>query len=649
MSSFKQIYDFLKGNLYAQLIKRILVIYLLFTLCRLAFYWCNIDLYKEKTFGQLVNIFVGGLRFDTTAIFYTNALYILMFLIPFKFRYDKTYQTVGKYLYFIANGIALAANCMDIAYFPFTMRRTTFAVFTEFKDNDNLGSVFANAFVDYWYLVIVFIVLILLMIYMYGPSLTVSSVRIKNRAIYYPAAFAALLSGLFILFVGFRGGIDPDLRPITLSNAGAYATAPSDIPLILNTPFSIYRTIERKGIARLKYFDDPQAVDAIFDPIHTPSPKGPFTNENVMVIFLESFGREALKTYNSGPDGDRYENYAPFLDSLLQHGRSFMYSYANGFKSVDMMPAAFCGIPAIPDPFVLSGYYNNKLNALPALLREKGYETAFFCGHPNGAQSYTSFCNFIGFHRYYGKNEYGNDADYDGVWGIWDEEFFRFTAREIEKFSQPFFATLYTVTSHNPYLIPEKYEHRFPPEKNPLMRAIRYSDYSLRQFFETASKMPWYNNTLFVLTGDHTNRPRSEYQTPAGLFAVPIIFYKPDGSLKALEHKEAQHLDIMPTILSYLNYDRPYLSFGFDLNENTDRFAVNCLNNTYLLYTDKYLLMFDGQRTTGLYDLAGFPALSENLVGTLPEVQAESELKLKAFLQQYTARMVENRLTVNKE
>ena len=641
-----ELFQAFRENLYFQLIKRILVIYLLYTLCRLVFFWCNYDFYSDRTSAQLLTIFIGGLRFDTTAILYTNVLFILMFLIPFRFRYNHIYQTVAKYIYFVTNGVTLAANCMDTVYFRFTLRRTTFDVFREFSNGENLGGIFAKSLVENWYLILFFVGMIILMVWCYGRPVEKSSIHIRNRYVYYPVCLLWLALGVGVMIIGFRGGVRHSLRPITLSNAGQYISTPIDVPLVLNTPFSLYKTIERKGITKLQYFDNRQTVESIYSPIHQPADSCEFNNMNVMVIILESFGREHWGFYNQHLDGGAYQGYTPFLDSIAAQSLTFEYSYGNGGKSIDALVSAMVSIPAIPEPFVLSPHFDNHIYALPQILADKGYQTAFFCGHPNGAMGYSAFCKLIGFEDYYGMSEYGNNADYDGIWGIWDEEFLQYTAKIISSMQQPFFTTLFTVSSHHPFNIPDRYTDTFPEGQLPIHKCIRYTDYSLRRFFETASQQPWYNNTLFVLTADHINGiVHDEYKTSPEMFAVPVIFYKPDGSLKKFERDVAQQIDIMPGILGYLGYDRPYCAFGFDVNKTADRFAVNYTNGIYQLYTDKYVLLFDGQKTTGLYPIHS--DMSDNLAGRLSEVQNDLEMKVKAFLQEYTTRMVENQLTVN--
>ena len=640
--SAKEIYQTIKGNLYYQLIRRILIIFLLYSLCRLVFFCYNHDLYSGRSFGQLLTIFSGGVVFDTTAIFYTNALFLFLFLLPFRFRYHRKYQIAVQYLYFVTNGIALAANCMDTVYFRFTMRRTTFDVFREFSHNENLGGIFAKAIAENWYLALFFIAMMVLMVCCYGRQLKISSIRFNNPFIYYPLGVWWMALGIGLMIGGFRGSLKFSMRPITLSNAAQYITVPIDVPLVLNTPFSMYKTIERKGITKLHFFDDGQA-ERIYTPVHQPADSAVFNSMNVMLIILESFGKEHWGFYNRHLDGGNYAGYTPFLDSLAAQSLTFKYSYANGGKSIDALASALASIPAIPEPYILSPHFDNKIQALPQLLKEKGYETAFFCGQTNGAMGFTAFCKWMGFEKHFEKNEYDGKDGIWGIWGIWDEEFLQFTAKKMSALREPFLTTLFTISSHHPFQVPERYIDKFQEGTLPIHKCIRYTDYALQRFFETAQKQPWYNNTLFVLIADHINGVvHDEYKTTPELFAVPVIFYKPDGSLKDYRHEIAQQMDVTPTVLGYLNYDQPYFAFGFDVNKTAGRFAINYTNGTYQLYTNTHVLHFDGQKTTGLYEIHS--NMYHNLAGSMPELQNEMEMKMKAFLQDYTTRMVENRL-----
>jgi len=152
---------------------------------------------------------------------------------------------------------------------------------------------------------------------------------------------------------------------------------------------------------------------------------------------------------------------------------------------------------------ISSSYSINKVKALPVILEENGYNTSFFHGAFNGSQNFDKYCKQAGFNKYYGKNEYVGPEAFDGKWGVFDEEFLQFFAKEISTFKEPFFTTLFTISSHAPYVIPEKYKNKFPKGKNELHETIAYTDYALKQFFNTAKKQPWYNNTIFIITADN--------------------------------------------------------------------------------------------------------------------------------------------------
>ena len=166
---------------------------------------------------------------------------------------------------------------------------------------------------------------------------------------------------------------------------------------------------------------------------------------------------------------------------------------------------------------------------------------------------------------------------------------------------------------------------------------------SVRRFFETASLQPWYSNTLFVLCADHTNAIEiPEYGTEAGRYRVPIMFYTPDGSIKGKLEGTMQQIDIMPTILGILGYDRPYVAFGNDLTriQTDESFAVNCSNGIYQLFKDGYLLQFDGVSPVALYHYVSDKMLLNNLLGQADCQESMVQL-LKSVLQQYMERMLD--------
>lgn len=637
----------LSGNIYWALLLRLLLVMFLFTLSRIGFYLFNTAFFPGMTISNFLYLLWGGLQFDLAAMLYVNTLYILLMIIPFDFRFNYGYQEFVKYLYFITNASALATNVVDFIYYKFTLRRTSADVFRQFENETNVGGLFLRFLIDYWYALIFWILLVVIMIKFYN-SVRIWGPQMKSRTMYYTSGYFALPLITFFIIAGIRGGFRHSTRPITLSNAGEFVSDPRDISIVLNTPFSLIRTVGKTKVQRADYFDAATA-EATYSPVHVPTDTSKFANQNVVVIILESFSREFFGTLNKDREQGNYQGYTPFLDSLMQHSRTFVNAFANGRKSIDGLPSVLSSIPSMGVPYFLSPYSANKINSLPSLLEREGYHTSFFHGAPNGSMGFKAFMNIAGVDHYYGMDDYDNDADFDGLWGIWDEPFLQFFARELNTFPQPFVSTFFSLSSHHPFEIPEEYSEDFKGGPLPIHKCVQYTDYALRRFFETAATMPWYNNTLFVITADHTssNILYPDYRTGWGFYAIPLIMFRPDNSLAGVESAIAQQTDIMPSVLGYLHFNDPYVGFGRDIfRESTTPLAFNYKDNTYQLFEDRFILVFDGTRTIGLYDFKEDRLMNENLMETLPDQKEKMENIMKAVIQQYNNRMIDDRLTV---
>jgi phosphoglycerol transferase MdoB-like AlkP superfamily enzyme len=637
-----------KGNIYVALFKLMALLMALYSACRIGFYLFNINFFPGMTFARFFRIMLGGLKFDLTAILYLNALIVLLLTVPFAFRFTKTYQGIIKYLFICINALGLAANVADFIYYRFTLRRTTVSVFNQFGNEKNKGLLFFEFVTDYWYAVLVWMVLVFLLVKLYH-RITIVGPQVKNKWVFYPGGLASMALIVYLFIGGVRGGFRHSTRPITLSNAAEFATVPKDINLVLNTPFALLRTARTAVIEKVNYFSSKDELEKVFTPLRIPKDSGQFRYDNVVVIILESFSKEFIGAYNKELENGTYKGYAPFMDSLIHKGRAYRYSFANGRKSIDAMPSVICSIPSIEVPYVLSHYSGNKVNSTATLLKEKGYYSAFFHGAPNGSMGFQAFANLCGFDNYFGKTEYDNDDDYDGIWGIWDEKFMQFYANKMNTFKQPFYTTLFSVSSHHPYHLPEGYDRKFRGGPMIIHKTIEYTDYSLKKFFETASSMPWFKNTLFVFTADHASAEiqYSQYNSIWGYFSIPIFFYKPGEDWSSFKPEIIQQIDIMPTVLGYLNYDKPYIAYGRDIfQDETEPFAFNYLDNNYQVFMNDYLLLFDGTKAKALYDFKKDLGLQNNLVLQFPEQVSKMETKLKAFIQQYNNRMVDDDLTI---
>jgi len=203
------------------------------------------------------------------------------------------------------------------------------------------------------------------------------------------------------------------------------------------------------------------------------------------------------------------------------------------------------------EPFINSEFSANQVIGLGTILSSDVYHTSFFHGAQNGSMHFDQFMKSVGIQNYYGKSEYPNQGDDDGTWGIYDEPFLQWTCSKISEFKRPFFTSIFTLTSHQPFKVPEKYAGRFKDDRLPILKSIQYSDYALEQFMACAEKQEWYHNTLFILTADHTGPELQTGSSFESRFQVPLIFYSPhELLLKNLDPNQyAQHIDVLPTLL----------------------------------------------------------------------------------------------------
>ena len=636
-----------RTNIWWVLFLRLLLAMLLFSLCRVGFYLYNRDYFADLTAGTFFDIMVGGLRFDLTAVLYTNLLVLVLMIVPLEIRFRAWYQVMVKWLFFVFNGIALAANVSDFIYFKFTGRRTTADIFQQFEHEQNMGGLLGRFLIDYWHATLWWIGLIVLMVWLYNKT-RVQGPLMRNKWLFYISGLAAMLGVAYLTIGGIRGGFEHSTRPITLNDAGKYVRDPKDVPLVLNTPFALYRTLGKTKIKKVHYFDNEAELDSVFSPVRHGADSGAMRKLNVVVLVLESFSKEFVGYFNHDRENGTYKGYTPFLDSLLQHSRSYTYSLASGRKSIDALPSVIASVPSMGVPYVLSPFSGNKINSLGTILRGEGYQNSFFHGAPNGSMGFQAFMNIAGIEHYYGMTEYGNDADFDGWWGIWDDKFLQFMAHTQRDFHEPFFSAFFSVSSHHPFNVPDAYKGRFAGGREPILKCIQYTDESLRQYFHTVSKYPWFKNTLFVITADHTssNIMFDDSRTARGLFSIPIFFYRPDNSLVGLEPGLVQQSDIMPTVLGYLGYPHDYIAFGRDVFHSTDEVAWNYKDDVYQLYQRDYLMQFDGRRALSLYNYKTDRMLQENIVKQYPDVVQAMEKKMRAIIQQYNNRMVDNKLII---
>ena len=623
---------------------RLFLAFFFYFIARVLFYTYNSDLLSVDSLGQFITLAYHGITFDRMAIFYVNSLFIILSIIPVFKSTSKGYQKIVFWSYIIPNLLAYSTNFIDFIYYRFIYSRTTIAVFDSLEHETNKGTLFLNFLINYWHVFALCIILCVLWIYLYKRVRFTKTIVIESKKMYWISS-SVIFVGVAIGFIaGVRGDLKKTTRPLNIIDANRYVEKPEHADIVLNTPFAILRTIGKTSFKKVDFMDE-ETLSEYITPFKKYNKNEPST-PNIIIFITESYAREYSGAFNQDMNIPNYKSYTPFIDSLAQHSLIFPNAFANGYKSIHGVSSIIAGIPSFKDAFTSSPYPKQEIESLVSTLKSKGYDTSFFHGAPNGSMGFLGFGNILGYDHYYGKTEYNNDDDFDGTWGIWDEPFFQYMRKTLSEKKQPFFATLFSVSSHEPFNIPAKYEGKFPVGNQPIHKTVGYTDYAFKRFFEESKNEPWFNNTIFVITADHTNQiDYDEYKKLVNRTAVPILFYTADERYKGINKDLAQQIDIYPTLLDMIGYDKSFRSWGRSLVNDTitKPFTINYGANEYTYQEGNYIVRFNGNEVTGFYDIND-KGLEKNLISNTNTEMKQLEMKCKAFIQDYFERIIDKKL-----
>ena len=639
--------SFIRINEYKVMILRLLLAYFFYFIARLLFVLYNFSVLDVSSISEFFSLCYYGLIFDTAAIFYLNSLFVLLSMFPLGINTKQYYQKLLFYIYFFFNLIGYATNFIDFGYYKFIYNRTTISEWAVVKNEHNIVQMFLRFAYSYWHIFLLFIVLSFAWIYLYKKIRFKSTPYKKPMVFYISTSIASLLIMLTLMVAGIRGGdLKKSTRPINLVDANRYVKKIQHADVILNTPFAIIRTFGIKKFQKVNYQISNSETQNLIQPIKTYTPKSD-SKPNIVLFITESYGREYMGAFNKHKNIPDYQSFTPFLDSLANHSLIFSNAFTNGRKSIHGMSSVLAGIPSFVDAYTSSPYAKQPVESLVSTLNSMGYDTSFFHGAPNGSMGFLGFSNILEFDHYYGKTEFNDDTQFDGSWGIWDEPFFQFMKTTLDTKESPFLATIFTVSSHEPYAIPEKYKEKFPEGSIPMHKCVEYTDFAFQQFFEAAKKEPWFENTIFVITADHCNKVYfDEYRKDINRYAVPIMFYDPKGNYVGEHTDLAQQIDIYPTILQMAGYDKPFRSWGrslIDETQQTEPFVINHDGVFYRYSKGNYICIFDGEKAIGFYDIDDL-SLSQNLIANTNEEMIQIEKSCKAFIKDYFDRIIDKNL-----
>ncbi len=615
----------------ALLLLQILYTYLLVWICRVIFIAHNADAIGEFQSSEYWDFFVGAMRFDTANVAYTFGIFAFFSLLPLSPRglNSKWHRWLLISLFTLGVGLVVVLNMGDTVYFHFARKRFT-AEELHFAQNNNNFTIFIKSVVENWMISIATVVLIVgsVIFYIKTRPKKWSFRATKN---YYIAYSILPIISIALMVFGMRGGLGRDTRPITLSNAAAYAETPLKAAAIISNPFCSLRTLGEPETPMAHFF----AADSLskyYEPRVEPKVDSLFgsqSGKNLVIIVLESFSAEHSKLLYP----NLYEQtLLPFLDSLMAQSYTFTRAHSNGYKSIDALPAILSSIPSLGISFSITPAALSESVGIGDILAQRGYNTSFFNGSPSGSMGYDASARLAGVQHFYSMDDYTKEhgrGEFDGFWGIWDAPFLQYFSEELSDIPQPFFSTLFTLTSHHPFVVPEEYEEVLPDGFTAVHKPAAYTDLALREFFEKSSKMDWYNNTIFVLVADHTSSERYSKSAGSPRESSHIIYtiFTPDGSLRGVDSTVTSQVDIFPSLMHLYGYDKPLFSFGQNIfDRDITPVAVAAGGGYYEWIT---------QGDAGRINLEELTATSSDSLTTL-----------KALIQNYGIRLKEHNFTL---
>ncbi|WP_407525163.1 LTA synthase family protein [Lacibacter sp. MH-610] len=528
---------------------------MVFTLCmglmlmlRIIFWTFNRRFFPAANLKEKMSVFMAGSRFDASSvalILLPCLLLYTIYLVTANKRWLQLMLLLLKVLLFVLISLSL----FDTGYYAFSFQRSSIEMLQFTADSLRVFKTAPLAYAGLFAMALVLVVGVHFLLRRFTARLKVSTAfPVKHTLLFLPV--------FLFLFICIRGW---NARPLSPLSVSLYTNA-NYSSIVTNTLQTfLYSAFKSPG----NNWGNPKQ----FYPFDTVTKTVPFVQQlpaieekkyNVVLFIMESVSRAYLEK------GDPQKASTPFLDTLMSNSLVCTNAYANGSMSVNGIQAVLSGIPALYDYNIdNSPYYLNFTRAMPAVFKERGYGTYFYYGAGKDHFGLEKLTRRFGVDHYISEEAYGNKAEHNGYWGINDSAFFRFTVEQVAKQPQPFFTTVFNISTHYPYVIPEKYRSVFPKGNTAAAQSVSFLDRALQLFFEEAKKSSWYNNTLFVFTADHWNKEDPTLKADgSGIYQIPLFIYKPDGSLKQTITGVTDQLSIFPTLMHLTGYTHKFNSFG---------------------------------------------------------------------------------------
>jgi len=544
-----------------------------FNLARFVFVLYNLRIIQAEniSFTEILGVFWYSLKLDVATGCYFLVIPFVLLVIQSVWspgwlnRVNKVYTSFLIIVYSLT-----AAGEMGI--YPEWKTKLTYKVIKYFR---HPGEIYNSAETGTFYLLIfLFICISAAGIYLYVKFFYSDLVN-PRRNIWLSLLFALVTP--VVLFIGFRGGT----QQIPINQSQSYY---SDHNILnnaaVNNAFNLYISI----FENLQNFDhDPylfmkkETAAGIMKKLYTvpnDSTTRILTTQrpNIVLLILESWSADLIEDLGGEP------GITPEFKKLEKNGILFDQVYASGSRSEQGMASIFGGFPSHPVSSIT--VQPDKFVKLPSLVRDimtKGYHTSFYFGGQLIYGNIKSYIIFNGFNKIMEGGDFPASMP-QGKLGIHDGYTLGYLAGDLGKMKQPFFAALFTLSTHSPWDQPFPKPLKWGDNEREYINGAYYTDHCLGEFFEKARKQPWYDSTLFIIVADHShNSYRNWHPFSKEYHKIPMLFY---GNTVRKEfmgtvwHKLGNQHDLPATLLRQLGMSAKDFQFSKDLfNPSAPEFA----------------------------------------------------------------------------
>ncbi|MBI3509354.1 MAG: sulfatase-like hydrolase/transferase [Bacteroidetes bacterium] len=417
---------------------------------------------------------------------------------------------------------------------------------------------------------------------------------IPDRSPWWSAPVYFLVSA-FLIFYGIRGGF----QQIPVQVSDAYFTNNNFLNLTsVNSAFNLFSSCIENAHAGEPYkfmndaemkknFSEMNAVEKDTT-IHVLTMERP----NVVMVVLEGWSADAIK------DCGGYDSITPYFHEMENDGILFTNLYASGSLSDQGMAAIFSAFPSQPKTSIIT--QPTKYNHLPCINKEfekAGYHTSYMFG---GQLSYGNIRAYMYFNDFENILE---DKDFDPSLprcrlGVADQYLFSRQIQELQNEPQPFFAGMFTLSTHAPFDFPGDEKLHWGGKEKGYINSILYSDDCIKNFIATAKKYPWYKNTLFIFVSDHShNSPKNWAFNQPEYRHMPLLFFgdviKPE--FRGMKYDSvASQTDLASTLLHQLNMNADAFHYSKNLfNPYTPHYAYYAFDEGFGLVKQNEFLVWD--------------------------------------------------------